>query len=277
MFEELYEPLPDPMRYWNRLGIDPPASALDRKELDRILLAHQRSIPFENLDACDYRIPISLGIVDMFNKIIVGARGGYCFELNALFCALLKDTGFDAKPCFARSLKDRGYVQPVAHRGTIVTIDGQKLFCDVGYGGPMPPCSLPLEDGLEVSTLGQVFRIERMDALWWRILYLGRAASTDQPSEGSRAAKPEPVIAFMDAVQDEVDFVALSLYCATDPTSIFTRQRMINKRTEDGSVSITADRFTKTEGASKEQRVIGSEREFRELLLEHFGIELPEG
>lgn len=268
MFEELYEPLPDPARYWSKLGIEAPQTC-SRKELDRIVFAHQRAIPFENLDACDFHVPVSLGVRDMFEKIVVGMRGGYCFELNALFAALLADAGFEVVSCFARSLKDRGFIQPVAHRGTIVTIDGQKLFCDVGYGGPMPPCALPLEDGVEAAACGQVFCIERVDELWWRMLYCGR--------EQARRDEPEPVLAFMDAAQHEVDFVALSHYCATHPTSIFTRQRMINRRTLDGSVSITADRFTKTTKDGKEQRTIASDEEFCALLEKHFGIELPEG
>lgn len=277
MFEELYEPLPDPARYWDRLRIDPSELSLDRESLDRIVYAHQCAIPFENLDACDYRTPISLGIDDLFEKIILGRRGGYCFELNALFAALLADAGFSASPCFARSLKNRGYLQPVAHRGTIVTLGREKAFCDVGYGGPMVACALPLEDGLELSSCGQTFRIERMEKPWWRILYCGRAFPAAQTGADDALPKPEPepVLAFMDAAQHEVDFVALSLYCSTHPNSIFTQQRMVNRRTEDGSVSITADRFTRTEQGAKEQRTIGSEDEFHALLEQHFGIVAP--
>ena len=110
MYEELYEDLPDVDRYWERLGLDRPKSPLTKDDLDRIIFAHQCSIPFENLDVCDYHRPISLGIPDLFEKIVAGKRGGYCFELNALFDALLKDAGVETMPCLGRSLKDRGYV-----------------------------------------------------------------------------------------------------------------------------------------------------------------------
>ncbi|WP_180326652.1 arylamine N-acetyltransferase family protein [Raoultibacter phocaeensis] len=276
MFEELYEPLPDSARYWNRLGIDRCRLSLDRESLDRIVCAHQCAIPFENLDACDYRTPISLGIGDLFEKIILGRRGGYCFELNALFAALLADTGFTVVPCFARSLKNKGYIQPVAHRGTIVALGEERVFCDVGYGGPMSACALPLEDGAEISSCGQTFLVERMEDPWWRILYCGRASLDGVIASGSSAELgPEPVLAFMDAAQHEVDFVALSLYCSTHPSSIFTQQRMINRRTEEGSASIIADRFVRTAQGAKEQRIIGSEDEFHALLEQHFGIVAP--
>lgn len=309
MFEELYEPLPDPGRYWERLRIDPSTLSCSRTALDRIVFAHQCAIPFENLDACEYHVPISLGIGDLFDKIILGNRGGYCFELNALFAALLAEAGFSVAPCYARSLKNRGYVQPVAHRGTIVTIEGRKLFCDVGYGGPMPACALPLEDGFEVSSCGQTFRIERIEGPWWRILYCGRSGAADEASSEEKqvvragvrpeggaaagdsqaargdaaeqaheaAAQPEGVLAFMDVAQYEVDFVALSLYCSTHPNSIFTQQRMLNRRTETGNVSITADRFLRLDNGAKEQRIIESDDEFRQLAETYFGIELPCG
>lgn len=270
MFEELYQPLPDPARYWEKIGVAPP-SICDEQALDRIIFAHQCAIPFENLDACDYQKPISLGIEDLFAKIIEGQRGGYCFELNALFNALLVSAGFSATPCFARSLKDRGFTQPVAHRASIVQVYGRKYFCDVGYGGPAPSCAMPLAHGAEIASRGQVFRIERAEEPWWRILYCGKALG----KKGREQREPEPVLAFMDAVQDEVDFVALSLYCSTHPTSIFARQRMLNRRTPDGSVSVAGNVFTRVTASGKERKEIASEEDFRALALDEFGIAVP--
>lgn len=276
MFEELYEPLPDPKRFWERLGIDPTPPNPSLKDLDRIILAHQRNIPFENLDVCDYRIPISLGIKDLFNKIIIGKRGGYCFEINALFTALLGEAGFSVAPCFARSLKNRGYIQPVAHRGTLVTIDDKKYFCDVGYGGPMPSCALPLEDGYEAVSDGQIFRIVKAEEPWWHVIYCGRSVPPcETGSSVGSITSQESVLAMMDVAQYEVDFVALSLYCSMHPNSIFTQQRMINRKTEGGSISITADTLTITRGRAKEVHTITSDGEFYTLLKEHFGIEAP--
>ena len=93
MYEELYEKLPDANRYWDKLGLSRPEAPLSKDDLDRIIFAHQSRIPFENLDVCDFHRPIKLGIPDLFEKIIVGNRGGYCFELNALLDALLQDAG----------------------------------------------------------------------------------------------------------------------------------------------------------------------------------------
>lgn len=272
MYEELYETLPDVGLYWARLGMEPPVGAPSRELLDSIVQAHQRRIPFENLDICDgHRVP-SLGIRDLFNKIIAGQRGGFCFELNALFSELLASAGFNAQPCIARSLKDYGYVQPIMHRGTIVTVNDQRLYCDVGYGGPMPACCIPLKDGARVESCGQVFLLKDCGDTWWHIFYCGSAAK----SAAEPAVEPVPVLAFQDSPMNPVDFVPLSHFCATHPNSVFTQRRMVNRRTENGNVSITADQFTQVTPEGKATTTIESDEEFRSLLKEYFGIVLPE-
>lgn len=274
MYEELYAALPDVDLYWKRLGISAPQGEPDRALLDAIVLAHQRAIPFENLDVCDYKKPISLGIPDLFDKMIRGTRGGYCFELNALFEAFLGAVGFKVAPCFARSLKDYGYKQPIMHRGALVSFGDERVYCDVGYGGPMPACSLPLEAGAQVVSQGQVFRVDSAEESWWHMSYCGSAEALSQP--GAPKKDPVPVIAFLEAPVDTVDFVPLSHFCSTHPNSVFTQRRMVNRRTSDGNVSITADQFTKVSAGGKESRTVASEEEFRSLLAEYFDIVLPD-
>ena len=69
---------------------------------------HLCSIPFENLEVFDEgRIP-SLRSEDIYEKIIVRKRGGYCFELNKLFYELLKALDFRVIPVAVRILWNRG-------------------------------------------------------------------------------------------------------------------------------------------------------------------------
>lgn len=89
MYENLYEPIPDTELYLKRLGTAS-RPVLDKSYLDALVFAHQCRIPFENLDVYEYHRPISLGITDLYNKVILGGRGGYCFELNALFTRFLQ-------------------------------------------------------------------------------------------------------------------------------------------------------------------------------------------
>ena len=60
------------------------------------------SIPFENLESFEEgRIP-SLDTQDLYTKIVVCKRGGYCFELNKLFYELIKTLGFMVYPLGVR-------------------------------------------------------------------------------------------------------------------------------------------------------------------------------
>lgn len=277
MFEELYEPLPDRAQYWRKIGLPEPApdDPRDVELLDRMIFAHQCAIPFENLDIYDLHLNVSLGISDVFNKVVRGKRGGYCFELNALFHVLLEETGYEVMPCVGRSLKDRGYVYPCTHRGIIVAVEGQRRICDVGYGGPMPSCSVPLIDGYEITSHGQGFRMERGKGNWWHLFYLGCTGEQGEGgAEGRLAHEKVPVTAILDEPMQLTDYVALSHFCATSPYSVFTQRRMVNRRTDEGSVSITNDRFTRVSAQGKETMDIESDEQMSRLLEDEFGIVL---
>ena len=253
MFEELYEPLPDRDLYFAKLGMETPAGPLDKDLLDRIIYAHQCTIPFENLDIYDRRMIPSLGIADVFDKVIRGKRGGCCFELNGIFYALLKETGFDVTPCVGRSLKNRGYVYPFTHRATIAEI----------------------VDGLEIDSHGQRFRIKRGEGAWWNLYYLGRTDALEAArAAGEPVREPEPVTAFLDERMQLTDYAVLMHFCATSPRSVFTQWRMVNRRTPDGNASITSDTFTRVGPSGKENVEIEDEEQFRAILREEFDIEI---
>jgi N-hydroxyarylamine O-acetyltransferase len=97
MFEELYAPLPDAEQYLQRIRYNGPVRD-DRETLDALVRAHLTSVPFEDIDIYDLRLPIALGIPALFDKIVTRHRGGYCFELNGLFMSLLTRLGLPAMP-----------------------------------------------------------------------------------------------------------------------------------------------------------------------------------
>src|SRR6187397_3354830 len=74
----------------NYRGEQTPTAATLR-ELHR---AHLLTVPFENLDIHLGR-PIVLEQGALFDKIVRRRRGGFCYELNGLFAALLYKLGFD--------------------------------------------------------------------------------------------------------------------------------------------------------------------------------------
>src|SRR4051794_36538903 len=62
---------------------------------------HASQIPFENLDVQLGR-PIRLDLESLQQKIVSRRRGGYCFEQNALFAAVLRQIGFRVTTLSAR-------------------------------------------------------------------------------------------------------------------------------------------------------------------------------
>src|SRR5262245_42413604 len=63
------------------------------KTLRALQVAHLRAVPFENLSIHAGQ-PIILNDDALFEKIVTRHRGGFCYELNGLFAALLRSLGF---------------------------------------------------------------------------------------------------------------------------------------------------------------------------------------
>jgi N-hydroxyarylamine O-acetyltransferase len=80
--------------------------------LRELQLAHLLTIPFENL-SIQAREPIILQEDALFDKMIIHRRGGFCYELNALFTGLLRQLGFNV------SMLSAGVVQPDGKFGRV--------------------------------------------------------------------------------------------------------------------------------------------------------------
>src|SRR5688572_28698472 len=102
--------------------------------LFRIHEHHVFSIPFENLSIhCGE--PISLTTAELFKKVILQNRGGFCYELNFLFYELLVRTGYSCTMVSSRIYNTDGSWGPsYDHLSLIVYCDDRKWLLDVGYG-----------------------------------------------------------------------------------------------------------------------------------------------
>lgn len=258
MSEELYEPLPDLNAYLERIGIE---SAKDPTPefLDELIYAHQHTVPFDNLDVYEHGLVPSLGIADLYDKIVVRKRGGYCFELNALFGALLKALGFSVQPCMARVLLRPVPYPLISHRANIVKIDGKRYLADVGFGGPQPTFAPLIEDGATRTEDGHTFTLHRAGHSWWEVGYQG--AKEDE----------RLVLRVCTLAVGEEDFVPLSFYQASFEGSVFRNNRMANIKTEDGALDLRNSTYTVFAGGEKTAREI-DESELDQLLEKKFGI-----
>ena len=85
MYEELYEPLPQTEPYLKRLGLDT-VPAADKKNLDRLIYAHQLHVPFEDLDVCEFKRTASLSISSLYEKIVWKKRGWILLRTECSLC-----------------------------------------------------------------------------------------------------------------------------------------------------------------------------------------------
>lgn len=258
MSEELYAPIPDIDAYLARIGVAE-AKEPSPEFLDELIYAHQHSVPFDNLDVCEKNLVPSLAIADLFDKIVVRKRGGYCFELNALFGALLKALGFDTRPCMARVLLRPIPYPLISHRANIVTIDGKRYLADVGFGGPQPTFAPLIEDGATRTEGGQTFTLHRAGHSWWEVGY-----------QGTKEEERIVLSVCMLAVGEE-DFVPLSFFQAQYPQSVFRLNRMANIKTEDGALDLRNNTYTVFAGSETTTREV-SDDELDQLLADSFGI-----
>ncbi len=121
--------------YFKRIGYDGPRDN-SLATLRRLHELHPRSIPFENLDPLLGR-PVKLDLASLQNKLVDGGRGGYCFEHNSLFAAVLRALGYTVKEATGRVRwgVPEGMRMPRTHCLLIVDAEGERYLTDVGFGG----------------------------------------------------------------------------------------------------------------------------------------------
>ena len=197
--------------------------------LTRIHYASVTSIAYENLDIL-YGTPISLDIDDIFQKIVIRKRGGYCFELNALLSYILKEMGFKVKDHFARFVRGESAVPMRRHRILTVECNGERYMCDIGVGQIAPRYPVKMVPGAEQKQFGEGYKFEYDDASGW-ILY------DDIKGEWM------PYITFTEEKQYEIDFVQPSFYCEMHPDSVFKKGYMLSIKTEDGRKTMDTTGF----------------------------------
>ena len=89
-------------------------------------MAHMLAVPFENLNI-GRGWPIVLDQDALFEKIVVRRRGGFCYELNGLFAALLRALGFEVTLLSAGVARaDGGFGPEFDHLTLLVTTDDRR-------------------------------------------------------------------------------------------------------------------------------------------------------
>lgn len=243
--------------YLSRLGVPGPIhSTIENLRL--LHRAHLLAVPFENLDISLGR-PIVLNEGRLFEKIISRQRGGFCYELNGLFAALLRELGFQVELLSARVADGKGgFGIEFDHMALLIRLE-ENWLADVGFGDSfLEP--LQLDDREEQVQERVSYRItsEGDD-----LLYLRKEAGGWQP-QYRFSLNPRSL----------ADFESGSHYHQTSPDSSFTRKRVCSRATETGRITLTDRRLIVTANGKRVERLLESEEEVGMALLELFGIVL---
>ncbi|MGV9886349.1 arylamine N-acetyltransferase family protein [Streptomyces sp. NPDC003395] len=261
--------------YLRRLGARRPARPTDDALRD-LHLRHLRTVPFENL-SIHLGEEIVLEEKRLVDKVVGARRGGFCYELNGAFGALLTALGFEVTLLAARVYGDgeRPGI-PYDHLALRVrTVDGGDWLADVGFG---THTHLPLRFGErgEQADPGGVFRIAEAgpDAAGARggAEPPGGAADLDVLREG----RPQYRLEVRPRVLD--DFVTGAWWHSTSPRSHFVRSLVCSRLTEDGGrVTLSGRRLTTTAAdGTREVTELGEDVEVLQTYREVFGIALEE-
>ena len=245
----------DLQAYFDRIGYTD--GGTDTERLFRLHRAHLLSIPFEALDVYNGKT-ISLQPEDLMKKLVTEKRGGYCFEMNALFYEAVKALGIPIYGVLARVAVGPGGFGAHSHRMNLARADGVRWICDVGFGGDCPFEPLKLEPGLEQRVHGCVYRVVRGEAVQYSVQILQNGEFSD-------------MLGFDDIPALPVDFEMSNFYTNCHPTSGFRNFLMLNRFTEEGRASMfnLSLNLVTAEGSSRREL---SWEELPEVLKTHFGL-----
>lgn len=243
--------------YLRRIGIERPAGPTTRALRD-LHLAHLRSVPFENL-SIHLGEDIELTDQALVTKVVEARRGGFCYELNGAFAALLRALGFDVTLLQARVYDDAGMPGiPYDHLALRVrTEDGGDWLADVGFGAHS---HLPLAfaDRCGQADPGGAFRI---------------AEAPEGDLQVLKDDKPQYLVDRRPRAL--ADFKVGAWYHRTSPDSHFTRSLVCSRITESGGrITLGGRTLTTTVDGERRTTELTTEAEVLAAYDRHFGIVL---
>jgi N-hydroxyarylamine O-acetyltransferase len=109
---------------------------------------------------------LPLDPVELYDRIVVRRRGGYCFEHNGLLFEVLSDLGYEPRLILGRVLLSGNPHPGLTHRISVVEVDGVPHVVDVGFGAPGPHLPVPL-GGEVVGSRWRRFRVVELRPGHW--------------------------------------------------------------------------------------------------------------
>ncbi|UYQ62077.1 arylamine N-acetyltransferase family protein [Streptomyces peucetius] len=243
--------------YLARIGAGRPERA-DAAALRELQLRHLLSVPFENLSV-HLGEPVVLADGPLIEKVVGGRRGGFCYELNGAFAALLRGLGFGVTLLQARVFGDGGRLGiPYDHLALRVeTQDGTgPWLADVGFGDHSHHPLLFGERGDQADPAGT-----------FRVVEAG-----DGDLDVLRDGKPQ--FRLDTRPRELADFEAGAWWHRTSPASHFTKSLVCSLLTADGRITLTGRKLVTTVDGERQERPLETDDEVLAAYRKHFGLDL---
>jgi N-hydroxyarylamine O-acetyltransferase len=219
---------------------------------------HLFTVPFENLDIA-LGAPIVLDVARLYDKIVTGRRGGFCYELNSLFGELLRSLGFRVEMLSARVRReDGGFGPEFDHMLLKVSLD-EPWLVDVGFGDSFVD-PIPFHAGGADQVNGHRYVVQPVHNEW-------QLLRDDDKGQ-------VPLYAFRDVPHALDEYREMCSFHQTSPDSHFTRSWICTRATPDGRITLANMRLIETRGSERSERQLNSEPELRSCLEELLGVRL---
>ena len=248
--------------YRRRIDL-PGAVAPTRECLQRLIECHARAIPFENIEVLARRVP-PLDLAGLQHKMVRRRRGGYCFEQNTLFRAVLRAIGFDAHPMEARirSGVPADVVTARTHLTTRVVLEGVDHLVDVGCStvAPLAPLVLASRDEQAAGT-GAYRLVDVADELLLQTRAVDGWADCYQLMPGTPHA---------------IDCEMGNWFVATHPKSMLAHNLLMGRAIAGGRLRLFNHRLStfRPQSAAPAEQTLRTRAEFADALADGFGLDV---
>lgn len=249
----------DQLTYLKRIGLEKKDLPPTFENLCLLQRLHLLSVPFENLDI---HFGKKIELENSFNKVVFLRRGGFCYELNGLFCQLLQGLGYSTQIISGRiyNKAKKNYPPEFDHMALIVEMSNRKYLVDVGNGEfAFHPLKVELNI-LQMDPRGE-FIIENADG---DNLLVSKMTDNDKTPQYLFTLKSRTV----------AEFLPMLHYQQTSPDSHFVQKRLCTLPTENGRVTISGNSIKFKNGETVKEELLESEAAFQKALLDHFCINL---
>lgn len=218
---------------------------------------HLFKVPFENLDI-PLGTPIKLDLGPIYEKIVVRRRGGFCYELNGLFGALLSALGFRVQMLSARVRREDGGFGPEFDHMLLKVELEEPWLVDVGFGDSFVDPIIFRSGGAD-QVNGHRYVVLPLEQEWELLR---------EDDKGN-----VPLYAFRDVPHELSDYRTMCEYHQHSPESHFTKSWICSRATPDGRITLANMRLIVTKGNERAETQLRTEEDVRNCLREYFGVE----